>query len=117
MNKRKVGENYEHLAADYLLSKGVRIVERNYRNRQGEIDLIGYDSGYLVFFEVKYRKNMRKGAPVEAVTYTKQKNICRVADYYRMLHGIGEFHAIRYDVIAICGEAISWYRNAFAHIY
>lgn len=117
MNKRKIGDAYEHLAADYLQKEGVRIVEKNYRNRQGEIDLIGYDGEYLVFFEVKYRKNETKGAPIEAVTYAKQKNICRVADYYRMIHQIGEFAAIRYDVIGIFGDEITWYKNAFFHIY
>lgn len=117
MNKRKIGNTYEQMAAEYLQNAGVKIVEKNYRNRQGEIDLIGFDGECLVFFEVKYRKNASKGAPVEAVTFAKQKNICRVADYYRMIHKISEFAAVRYDVVAICGEQISWYKNAFYHIY
>ena len=68
MNKRKIGNTYEQMAAEYLQNAGVKIVEKNYRNRQGEIDLIGFDGECLVFFEVKYRKNASKGAPVEAVT-------------------------------------------------
>ena len=55
--------------------------------------------------------------PQEAVSYSKQKTICKVADYYRMVHKIGEFTAIRYDVVAICGEQLTWYQNAFAYIY
>ena len=117
MNTRKTGETYEQKAAEYLRSQGVQILECNYRSRIGEIDLIGQDGAYLVFFEVKYRKDNQKGAPAEAVTYSKQKTICKVADYYRMCHGIGEFAAIRYDVIAVCGKELTWYRNAFAHIY
>lgn len=117
MNTRKKGEEYEQKAQQYLKSQGVRIIESNYRNRQGEIDIIGRDGEYLVFFEVKYRRDNEKGNPEEAVTYSKQRKICQVADYYRMFHGIGDFTPVRYDVIAICGNELKWYRNAFEHIY
>lgn len=117
MNTRKKGTEYEQVAAGYLQRQGVNILEYNYRSRRGEIDLIGRDGEYTVFFEVKYRTNDRKGAPAEAVNFAKQKTICRVADYYRMTHGMGEFSAVRYDVIAIEGETITWYKNAFSHIY
>lgn len=117
MNKRKKGAEYEMKAAQYLRQQGVHILECNYRNRQGEIDIIGRDGEYLVFFEVKYRRDNSRGNPAEAVNYSKQRNICRVADYYRMIHRIGEFSAMRYDVIAICGDELVWYKNAFEHIY
>lgn len=117
MNTRKKGAEYEQAAAAYLENHGVRILECNYRNRRGEIDLIGKDGEYTVFIEVKYRKNNEKGSPTEAVNFTKQRTICKVADYYRMTHGMGEFTAIRYDVVAIEGDQITWYKNAFAHIY
>ena len=73
MNKRKTGAKYEKQAADYLERQGVEILARNYRNRKGEIDLIGRDSEYTVFFEVKYRRDNSKGTPEEAVHYGKQK--------------------------------------------
>ncbi len=117
MNTRKKGAEYEQMAAGYLQRRGVKILECNYRNRRGEIDLIGRDGAYTVFFEVKYRRTAQKGTPAQAVHYTKQKTICRVADYYRMTHGMGEFSAVRYDVVAIEGEEITWYKNAFSHIY
>lgn len=117
MNTRKTGAEYENLAEEYLKKRGIRILEKNYRNRKGEIDLIGRDKEYLIFFEVKYRKSSKNGNPAEAVNFYKQKKICQVADYYRLMHGIGEFCAIRYDVIAICDEEITWYQNAFEHIY
>lgn len=117
MNTRKTGTEYEQLAAEYLQNQGVAILENNYRNRRGEIDLIGRDGEYTVFFEVKYRRDNSKGYPVEAVNYGKQKIICRVADYYRMIHRMGEFTPVRYDVVAICGAEITWYKNAFEHIY
>lgn len=116
MNKRKVGAAYEEAAKTYLQGKGIRIIEMNFRNRFGEIDIIGWDNTCLVFFEIKYRTNIKTGYPAEAVGYRKQKNICMVADYYRMLHHIGDFTPVRYDVIAICGKKLTWYQNAFFHI-
>ena len=117
MNTRKKGAAYEQVAMEYLQRQGVVILEHNYRNRKGEIDIIGQHGEYTVFFEVKYRKDTAKGDPVEAVGYGKQRTICRVADHYRMIHQIGEFTPVRYDVVAICGKEITWYQNAFEHIY
>lgn len=117
MNTRKKGAEYEEIAIKYLQNQGVAILERNYRNRRGEIDIIGKDGEYTVFFEVKYRKDTVKGYPAESVNYRKQKNICMVADYYRMIHQMGEFAPVRYDVVDICGVEITWYKNAFEHIY
>lgn len=100
---------------NYLQKHGVKVTERNFRNRFGEIDIIGYDGEYLVFFEVKYRKNEAKGNPAEAVSGRKCHTICKVADYYRIKHGVGDFEPIRFDVVAICGEKIEWFRNAFTY--
>lgn len=90
-------------------------MERNFRNRFGEIDIIGFDGAYLVFFEVKYRTNDKKGSPAEAVSFKKRHTICKVADFYRMKHGISEFAPMRFDVIGICGDEIQWFRNAFVY--
>ncbi len=117
MNKRKMGADKEQMAADYLEQQGMRIVERNFRNRQGEIDIIGYHEGYLVFTEVKYRSSAGKGNALEAVDMRKMRQICKVADYYRYLHKLGNGTSVRYDVIAIQGEEIQWIKNAFPHIY
>lgn len=102
---------------EYLRDRGIRILECNYRNRSGEIDLIGLDEEYLIFFEVKYRRNDSSGHPEEAVGLYKQRQICKVADYYRIHHGIGSNVGIRYDVIAIENNEIRWIQNAFSHIY
>lgn len=117
MNRRQTGSEYEQKAAQYLQAKGVQVLELNYRNRKGEIDLIAHDGDYLVFVEVKYRKDTCKGVPEEAVNYRKRQNICRVADYYRMTHGIGEFTPIRYDVIAFYADEVIWHQNAFEHVW
>ncbi len=117
MNKRKTGADHERQAAEYLTGKGMRVLETNYRCRQGEIDLIGRHQGYLVFVEVKYRSTFDKGHALEAVDYRKQCRICRVADYYRYTHGLGEDESIRYDVVGIQGTEVEWIQNAFSHIY
>lgn len=117
MNKRRLGAEWERLAADYLTERGMRIAERNYRNRQGEIDLIGYHQGYVVFVEVKYRCTKEKGYAAEAVDYRKQRQICKVADYYRYTHKLGNNVGVRYDVVAVQGGEVQWIQNAFPHIY
>lgn len=123
MNKRELGQQYEEKACEYMQKQGFRVLERNFQCRQGEIDIIGEQDGYLVFAEVKYRMTQIAGMAEEAVTYAKQKRICRTADYYRYMHKIGDDRPIRYDVIAIWGnkeakkEEIHWYQNAFWHIY
>lgn len=117
MNKRAAGAVWEQKAVEYLEAFGMKIAERNYRNSRGEIDIIGYHEGYLVFVEVKYRSSARKGYAAEAVNAGKQRKICRIADYYRYTHNLGEGTAVRYDVVAIQGESIEWLQNAFPHIY
>ncbi len=116
MNTRKIGAQREEQVCAYLLSAGVNIRERNFRCRQGEVDIIGYDGEYLVFFEVKYRSSSRKGSAAEAVQFAKQKKICRVSDYYRMIHQCREDTPIRFDVVAIDAEKITWIKNAFYYV-
>ena len=116
MNKRELGAQKEEEICACLLSEGIEILERNFRCRQGEIDIVGRDGGYMVFFEVKYRRNAGMGSAAEAVGYAKQRRICRVADYYRMLHGCAETTPIRFDVVAMDGPDVRWIRNAFPYI-
>ena len=113
MNTRKIGAFYEEAACEYLQKQGVLIMERNFRCRQGEVDIIGRDKNCVIFFEVKYRRSEEFGA-LYAVPYTKQKKICRCADYYMMTHPW--IYQIRYDVIGITGTRIEWVKNAFNHI-
>ncbi|MCD7726536.1 MAG: YraN family protein [Clostridiales bacterium] len=115
MNKRQTGAQKEQQVCAYLIAKGVRVKEQNFRCRQGEIDLIGYDGEYLVFFEVKYRSGSSKGTAAEAVGLAKQKKICRVADYYRMLHHCPEDTPIRFDVVALESGRMKWLQNAFPY--
>lgn len=116
MNKRRVGAEKERLAEDYLRKQNVRIMKRNFRVRQGEIDLIGYDNRTLVFFEVKYRRNKRCGYAQSAVDKRKQRQICLVAMYFCSFYNIDEAVCIRFDVIAIDPGGIAWIKNAFSYI-
>lgn len=116
MNKRTTGKLYEEKAAAFLKERGFFLLDMNYRCRQGEVDLIGIHDGCLVFVEVKYRKDMGSGAPEEAVGPAKQMKICRVSDYYRLAKPTEAARQIRYDVVAICGEDVRWYRDAFNYV-
>ncbi|NBH72446.1 YraN family protein [Clostridiaceae bacterium] len=111
-NKRSKGNRYEMLAAGYLEGKGVKILEQNYHSRTGEIDLIGRDGDFLVFIEVKYRKDARQGDPLEAVTAIKQDHIRRTAQYYLYSHRYGDIPC-RFDVVGILGNEICWIQDAF----
>ena len=117
MNRRKVGSDYEKRAGQFLERQGLVILCYNFRNRYGEIDLVAKDGETTVFVEVKYRKDGQKGLPQEAVNFRKQWRICRVADYYRYVHGLGDGTGVRYDVVGIQGSEIQWIQNAFPHIY
>ena len=72
-NKRQIGTEKEKLAGAYLEQNGYEIIEYNFRCKQGEIDIVAKDGEYLVFCEVKYRSNIKKGTPFEAVDYKKQR--------------------------------------------
>ena len=116
MNTREKGAQKEQQVCAYLLSAGVEILERNFRARQGEIDIIGRDGGYLVFFEVKYRAGDSRGSAAEAVGSAKQKKICQTADYYRLRHHCGEDTPIRFDAVAVDNERVQWIKNAFDYV-
>lgn len=115
MNKRAVGSCYEEKAAEYLKGRGVQILERNFRCRIGEVDLIGKDGLYLVFIEVKYRLRKNRGCAAEAVGHKKQQIISRVASYYLLRHFCTREIPCRFDVVAFDGEEICWYKNAFEY--
>lgn len=109
------GRAYEETAYKYLEKAGMKMLEKNFRCRQGEVDLIGLHKGCLVFVEVKYRKHAGSGMPEEAVGDAKQKKICKTSDYFRMKHPKLARFQVRYDVLALCGEEIRWHQNAFPY--
>ncbi|EOS21464.1 hypothetical protein C806_04447 [Lachnospiraceae bacterium 3-1] len=110
---RKQGIAWEHWAAEFLKEKGYQILHTNFYSRYGEIDLIARQGTYLVFLEVKYRKNIKGGHPLEAVDVRKQRRICKTAAYYCMRYGYGESTPCRFDVIGILGEEMFHVEDAF----
>lgn len=113
MNKRQTGSRYEEQAAAFLEQQGFRILERNYRDRIGEIDIIAKDGNCLVFVEVKYRKDSGNGYPEEAVGYHKQQRIRHTAEYYLYSHGLGDDTICRFDVVGILGTEMRLIKDAF----
>lgn len=115
-NQRQVGAEYEQMAGEYLKQQGYQILQYNYRCRQGEIDIIAREGAYLVFCEVKYRTDRRKGMPSEAVNMRKQQVISQCALYYMTVNGMWGCPC-RFDVVGILGETgeIRLYRNAFEY--
>ena len=114
LNRRITGKNYEVIAEDYLKEQGIYILAKNYRSCQGEVDLIAESPEYVIFVEVKYRKDNTYGEPWEAVSIMKQKKICKVARQFCYTRNITK--QIRYDVISICGDDIFWFQDAFLHL-
>lgn len=115
---RSTGKKYEDVAALYLEKKGCRILDRNYRNARGELDIVAAKDGTIIFLEVKYRRNGVCGDPLEAVDTRKQRRISRTALYYLTQHGYGMETPCRFDVIAVYGdtngsESIRHVENAF----
>ena len=99
-NTRSTGSCYERKAADYLKQQGLFILRYNYRCRFGEIDLIARDGEYLVFVEVKYRKDNSSGYSLAAVNPAKQKTICKVARYFLTV----EYHNVDIHAVSMWQE-------------
>ena len=114
-NNRRVGGAQETRAKMELERLGYKILESNFRCKIGEIDIIALHKGYLVFIEVKYRKNAKAGYAAEAVTRKKKQIISRVADYYIRTH-CRKIPSCRFDVAAFDGASFSVYENAFEYI-
>ena len=114
LNKRKIGKAWENAAVSFLKDKGYSILCVNYRTRYSEIDIIAQDAHFLVFIEVKYRRNARSGNPLEAVDHKKQQRICRAAVSYMSENGYDmEKTFVRFDVIGIMGRRIEHIEGAF----
>lgn len=116
MTTKSFGDQGEEAAAQYLEKRGCRILERQFRTKTGEIDIIAEEGGVLLFVEVKTRRPTRFGVPAQAVGYTKQRRIFRTAFLYMQKYGMEE-RASRFDVIEVlvAGEsyAVRHYENAF----
>ena len=112
-NKRAVGTQKELMAAEFLRQNNVNILQMNFSCKRGEIDIVGMDGEYLVFYEVKFRSNTRYGYPEESVDCHKQNKIYQASQYFILINDISVNTPVRYDVIAILGEQINHIKDAF----
>src|SRR6476646_9399155 len=101
MNRRPVtGRRAESLAAAHLESAGLRIVARNWRRPEGELDIVADDGGTCVFVEVRSRTGEERGHPLEAITPQKRARVVRAARIYLDAEPTSA-DAFRFDVVAV----------------
>jgi putative endonuclease len=106
------GKQAEDQAHDFLIKQGLKLVCRNYRCKQGELDLIMRDQQALVVVEVRFRKSDIYGSALESVTTSKQARIIAATQHYLAIEK--DDCPLRFDVIAISGNSdINWIKNAF----
>jgi len=98
LDRQLLGRKAEALAVAHLRKQGLRIEERNFRCRLGEIDLVARDGATLVFVEVRSRTSAEFGLPEESVGHRKQQRLRRIAQVY--LQGRGET-TVRFDVVSV----------------
>ena len=112
--RQRIGAAAEELAARHLLGHGLRIVERNFRVRGGEIDLIAKDGKTLVFVEVRLRSRGDFGGAAASITGRKQQRIILAARHYLQTHGEQpcRFDAVLLD--ALDAKVVEWIRGAFS---
>jgi len=109
--KQLIGNKGEQLASHFLKEQGFEIIEQNYRHKRAEIDIIAKNDLFLVFIEVKTRKNNKFGHPEETVTKRKIELFQETAEHYMIENNIPL--NLRFDIIAITGTKIEHLKDAF----
>ena len=117
LTKQELGKCGEKIATKYLKENSYQIVQRNYRCRFGEIDIIAYKDNYLIFVEVKTKQNDKFGSPQAEVNLRKQKKLQQLARYY-ISQNQDQNIDFRFDVIGIMYRGVEDYKlshleNAF----
>ena len=103
-SRQWLGRQGEAAAEEALVRAGLRILERRFRSRFGEVDLVALDGDVMVFVEVKTRRGLRFGSPAEAVIPRKQARLARAALAYLSRHGMLD-RCSRFDVVEVLAEA------------
>jgi len=106
------GASAEAAATRLLLERGYRIVERNFRCKAGELDLVAKDGSVLVFVEVRSRADADHGHAAEMVDAHKQRQVARVAEHYLAIRE-PEYDEVRFDVVAITGGEAELIQDAW----
>ena len=106
------GKKGEIKAVSFLKQHGYKILETNFKNKIGEIDIIAEKDGVIVFIEVKNRSTYRFGRPIEAVDFRKQNKIKKVAEIYLMIKN-KYYNDVRFDVVEVSNDNLEHIENAF----
>jgi putative endonuclease len=101
--KKEIGQRGEEMAVAYLQNLGYKVLERNYRCKLGEVDIIARDNDTLVFIEVRTRSSLDFGLPQESINRRKRHQISKVALEYMIRRKLKNIPA-RFDVVAISLE-------------
>lgn len=99
-SKKDLGRQGENQAVDFLVRQGYKILDRNFRNRLGEIDIIAFHRGVICFIEVKTRRTSFSGTPYEAISKRKQLKLAQLALSYLKYKKLLDRPA-RFDVVAV----------------
>lgn len=116
--KAVAGQEAERRALELLETRGLTLLERNFRCRLGELDLVMLHGKTLVFVEVRSRKSSRFASAAESVDLRKQRKLARAAGFFLLRRPAFRHHPVRFDVVALDGPsperyAIQWVRDAF----
>lgn len=117
--RSRKGLHYEELALAWLEQRGLQLLQRNFRCKAGEIDLVMQHGATLVFVEVRFRGNRAYGGALATITHSKQQKLLRAARYYLLRHPERQHCACRMDVVGVEPDAsgapsFTWISNAFA---
>lgn len=114
---QQAGDEAEQQAERYMQKQGARVLARQLRARGGEIDLVLWHDGQLVFLEVRQRRNDRFGGALASVNRDKQRRLILAARHWLPVlsrrYFQGRLPSCRFDVIALEDQALQWVRNAF----
>lgn len=110
MNSCEKGNKYELKSIEKLISENYIILEKNYRNRHGEIDIIAKKDSEIIFVEVKYRKNKNFGYGYEAVDKKKLLKIFNMAQTYIKEKNLISYR-LRFDCMSYLGDNLYWIKD------
>ena len=111
-NKRQAGDKYETLAIEFLTTQGLKLLERNYQCKAGEVDLVMEHTDTIVFVEVRYRQKQQFGGAVMSVTPAKQRKLAMAALHYLQCNKRND-DPCRFDVVAFGKDERQWLVDAF----
>lgn len=114
--KKLLGGKGELIAEQVLIAKGYQILEKNYKTKSGEADLVAKSGKLLVFVEVKTRTGNEFGRPAEAVGAQKRRRYVKLAEFYLLIHPEYRDYFVRFDVAEVfgpSGEKVNYIENAF----